>query len=216
VDDRCREPDLSRRATALPAGARTALASAPAASAWQTLWQEPRVNFAGQGTFDPATSTLKIERTSLAATTASLAAAGAVSKLTSSPEVDLSGEIAYDLGLVTREIQSHAQRPARPGSSGLPYGLDTLQLTGKQKRQFVLKGPLLSRPLASRPPDCLRAAARSRAGSISPKRWLAKQVLAGRGRSTSASSPGRLTSAPNWRAASSMLARSIFPWPKAA
>jgi hypothetical protein len=128
------------------ARARTALASAPAANAWQTLWQEPQVNFTGQGTLEPGTSTLKIERASLAAKTASLAAAGAVSKLSSSPEVDLSGEIAYDLGLVTQEIQSHAQRPDRLGavSASLPYGLDTLQLSGKQKRQFVLKGPLLA------------------------------------------------------------------------
>src|SRR5207249_11143112 len=105
-----------------PAGARTALASAPAATAWQTVWQEPRVNITGQGTFDPATSGLKIERASLASSTASLAATGSINKLTSSPEVDLSGEIAYDLGLVTKEVQSRAKPHVRPGQSGLPYG----------------------------------------------------------------------------------------------
>jgi hypothetical protein len=130
-------------APARPAGATAALAStSAAANAWQPVWQEPKVNFSGQGTFDPATSTLKVERTNLAASSGSVTAAGTLSKLTSSPDIDLSGEIAYDLAILTQEIQSQAQRGAPRGAARLPYGLDTLQLAGKQKRPFMLKGPL--------------------------------------------------------------------------
>src|SRR4029079_4553248 len=72
-----------------------------------------------------------------------------IAKLTlGAPEVDLSGEIAYDLAQVTQQIQSHAAQQAVGGSPNqrtpLPYGLDTLQLTGNEKRQFVLKGPLFA------------------------------------------------------------------------
>ena len=125
-----------------PPATTASLASNSTAPAWQPVWQEPKVNFSGQGTFDPATSTLKVERTSLAGSSGSLAAAGTLAKVTSAPEIDLSGEIAYDLAVLTQEIQSQAQRGTASGGARLPYGLDTLHLTGKQKRQFVLKGPL--------------------------------------------------------------------------
>lgn len=125
------------------ASARTALASFNEQPTWQQLWDEPRISFAGQGTFDPAASTLKVERTTLAASSASVGAAGTLTKLSTAPEIDLTGEIAYDLSAVTRQIQSHAQQgPSR--SAPLPAGLDTLQLTGKEKRPFVLKGPLFA------------------------------------------------------------------------
>src|SRR5262249_31862967 len=109
----------------------------------------PKVNFSGQGRFDPASGTLKIDRTSLASSVASLAAAGTLAKLTlEAAEVDLSGEIAYDLARVTQQIQSHVAQQAVGGSPNqrtpLPYGLDTLQLAGNEKRQFVLKGPLFA------------------------------------------------------------------------
>src|SRR5207244_7776381 len=107
-----------------PAAATAAVASAPtAANAWQAVWQEPKVNFSGQGTFDPATSTLKVERTSLAASSGSLTAGGTLSKITSSPEIDLSGEIAYDLATLTQQIQLQAQRGAQRGATRLAYGL---------------------------------------------------------------------------------------------
>jgi translocation and assembly module TamB len=119
--------------------------------AWKVAWQEPRVNFAGQGKFEPAGGLLKIDRTSLTTANAAFAAAGTVGKLTAgTPEVDLSGEITYDLEQITQQIQARAAQPGPPGSpsagqpTALPYGLDTLQLTGKEKRQFVLKGPLLA------------------------------------------------------------------------
>jgi translocation and assembly module TamB len=125
------------------AGARTALASVNPAAQWQQLWDEPRINFAGQGTFDPSSSTLKIERTTLAASSASVGAAGTLTKLSTAPEIDLTGEIAYDLGAITRQIQAHAQ-PGGSRSTELPYGLDTLDLSGKEKRPFTLKGPLVA------------------------------------------------------------------------
>ncbi|MBW8885497.1 MAG: hypothetical protein JF612_12150, partial [Planctomycetia bacterium] len=124
-------------------GARTALAGLSQAPAWQQIWEEPRINFAGQGTFEPVASTLKVERATLAASSASFGAAGTVTKLGTAPEIDLTGEIAYDLNTVTRQIQTHAQQGASR-SAALPYGLDTLQLAGKEKRPFVLKGPLFA------------------------------------------------------------------------
>lgn len=128
---------------------RTSLASA-SRPAWQEVWKEPRINFSGQGKFDPVGSSLKIDRTSLTTANAAVAAAGTVNKLTAgSPEVDLSGEISYDLEQITQQIQARAAQSAGPGVSPgqpapLPYGLDTLVLSGKEKRQFVLKGPLLA------------------------------------------------------------------------
>ncbi len=124
-------------------GARTALAGLSQAPAWQQIWEEPRINFAVQGTFEPVASTLKVERATLAASSASFGAAGTVTKLGTAPEIDLTGEIAYDLNTVTRQIQTHAQQGASR-SAALPYGLDTLQLAGKEKRPFVLKGPLFA------------------------------------------------------------------------
>jgi translocation and assembly module TamB len=115
----------------------------PAAD-WGTLWEEPRISFSGQGTFDPATTSLKIERTSLATENAGFSATGTLHRLTSTATADLVGEVTYDLAQVTRQIQSLAARQAKPGATTLPYALDTLQLSGKQKRPFVLKGPLIS------------------------------------------------------------------------
>ncbi len=118
--------------------------------AMKVAWQEPRVNFSGQGKFEPSGGLLNIDRTSLTTANAAFAAAGMVSKLTAgTPEVDLTGEISYDLEQITQQLQARAAQTAAGSPSAgqptaLPYGLDTLQLTGKEKRQFVLKGPILA------------------------------------------------------------------------
>jgi hypothetical protein len=120
------------------------VASAPPQSAWRSIWQEPRVDFAGQGTYEPSAGTLQIDQTSVVASSGSVSASGTVSQLPGAPQIDLTGEVSYDLALVTQQIQSHAQKQAPPGAEALPYGLATLQLAGKEKRPFSLRGPLLA------------------------------------------------------------------------
>src|SRR4029453_17482312 len=98
----------------------------------------------GQGSYDPANGTLKIDRTVLAASTLSLAASGLIKSLTGSAEVDLSGELAYDLERLGQQVQSFYAKRNANGVLVLPYGLNTLVLSGKEQRQFVLKGPLFA------------------------------------------------------------------------
>jgi hypothetical protein len=130
--------------TAPPASsARAALASASTPLA-EALWQEPRINLSGQGSFDPATSSLAVERMSLTAANAGLTAVGGIKKLSTAPEVDLSGEIAYSLEGLTQQLRSREASRGPKAGQALPFGLDTLQLAGKEKRQFVLKGPLFA------------------------------------------------------------------------
>lgn len=111
---------------------------------WQPAWEEQRVNITGQASYDPATGTLKVERAGGAAAVGSFAATGTVTNLGGAMAVDLTGELAYDLALVAEQIKARAKAQAGTAAPEAPYGLDTLQLTGKQKRQFVLKGPLLA------------------------------------------------------------------------
>ncbi len=126
------------------AGGPMTLAASSSPQTWQPLLPPERVNLSGQGTYDPATSTLKIDRTSLTASTLSLAAAGSVKHIAATPEVDLTGEIAYDLERLAQQIQAFYAKRSPMGVVVLPYGLDTLRLTGKEQRQFVLKGPLFA------------------------------------------------------------------------
>ena len=89
-------------------------------------------------------------------------------------------------GHAADSVARAAQR--RVGRGVLPYGLDTLQLAGKERRQFVLKGPLLAAtgsltPVA--PAGCAiggpRCTATLVAASRSPMPSRAKPVWAGRG-----------------------------------
>jgi hypothetical protein len=119
-----------------------ALAASAGPQPWQPLLPPENVNLSGQGTYDPASGTLKVERTILTASTLSLATAGAIQNITAAPQVDLSGEVAYDLERLAQQIQAFYGKRDASGVLVLPYGLNTLQLTGKERRQFVLKGPL--------------------------------------------------------------------------
>jgi len=138
--------DLEKLALLAPASApgpavRGALAASSSRPQYATVWEEPRIALAGQGAFDPVAASLAVERFTLATVHTSLAVSGTVQKLTTVPEVDLSGEISYDLAHVTQQIKALAARQARTPDR-LPYGLDTLELAGKEKRPLALKGPL--------------------------------------------------------------------------
>lgn len=143
--------------TTAPGGPAT-LASASTPEQWQPLLPPERINVTGQGSYDPASGTLKIDRTALAASTLSLAAAGAIKSITTTPEVDLTGELAYDLERLAQQIQAFYAKRNASGVLVLPYGLNTLQLTGKERRQFVLKGPLLAATTATASPGVATAA----------------------------------------------------------
>ncbi|HZN34476.1 MAG TPA: hypothetical protein VFB80_11680, partial [Pirellulaceae bacterium] len=125
-------------------GGGSATLAAAASPQWQPLLPPEHVNLTGQGSYDPSAGTLKIERTALTASTLSLAAAGTVKSVTAAPQVDLSGEIAYDLERLTQQIQAFYAKRNASGVLVLPYGLNTLQLQGNERRQFVLKGPLFA------------------------------------------------------------------------
>jgi hypothetical protein len=154
----------------LPA-ARRWLAATP--QQWQPLPPE-KVNLTGQGSYDPASGTLKIERTALAASTLSVAASGLIKSITSTPEVDLSGEVAYDLERLGQQVQSFYAKRNASGVLVLPYGLNTLVLSGKEQRQFVLKGPLF----AASAPTNTAAAGRGFASAAACRR--SQPRLAGR------------------------------------
>jgi translocation and assembly module TamB len=121
----------------------TAAGATSGQPAWQPAWEEPRLNLAGQGTYDPASAALAIEHTSLVGSSASLRVGGSVQQLLSQANVDLTGEVAYDLAKIAELLKAHVRRDT-PRDRPLPYGLETLALEGKERRSFTLQGPLLT------------------------------------------------------------------------
>lgn len=127
-----------------PAKTGAATLASASAAAWQPIWEEPAINTAGQMTFDPTSGALTIGQATAAGTVASVTASGAVKKLTTIPEVDVAGEIAYSLEAVTQQIRALAERRAAAAGGPSVLGLETLQLAGKEQRKFTLKGPLFA------------------------------------------------------------------------
>ena len=122
-----------------------AITPAAAAAAWQTAWVEPKVTLNGEATYDPAQDALQLSRATLESQAVNFSAAGTIQKLLGVCVTDLKGELACDMAGVTEKLR--------------PLLGPTLEITGKENRQFFLKGPLF----VSAPPSAGRGAAPPRA-----------------------------------------------------
>ena len=95
---------------------------------WTTVWQEPKLAWHGQGEFDHVRDRLVATHLNVTSDMVNVVARGQIDALTTKPVVDLSGEIAYDLKNVAAILAA--------------YLGESLQISGADKRQFLLRGPL--------------------------------------------------------------------------
>ncbi len=122
--------DLTLASRVVPATASpiTSPIALPAGESWMTVWQEPKVSWHGQGEFDHTRGRISATHLNVASDMLNVTAHGQIEGLTSAPTVDLQGEIAYDLARVAAILAS--------------YWGDGFKMTGADKRQFTLRGPL--------------------------------------------------------------------------
>jgi hypothetical protein len=122
--------NLSYLTRTVPQRAGGAVAAASSTPAWQMAWVEPKVSLAGDGTYDPTSDQLTLKQARLDAAAISLAAAGTIGQLSHTCQLNLSGKLACDMASVAQKLR--------------PILGDTLQLTGNQRRDFELRGPLFA------------------------------------------------------------------------
>ena len=140
-----------------PAAGRAALASARDTK-WEALWEEPRLTFAGQATYDPVAGKFQLSRSNLATSLLGCSAIGSVSDVTGLCLADLQGEINYDLadasqrlsqtlaGLDREKVDYDKLSDTGKLRRNLRSVVDELKLVGQEKRSFVLRGPLFPPP----------------------------------------------------------------------
>lgn len=116
---------FTRPATGRASGVVAAASNTPG---WQMEWIEPKVSISGAGTYDPAQDRLTLQQAKLDATAISLVSSGNVEELSRTCRVNLSGNLACDMASVSQKLR--------------PILGDTLHMTGKQRRDFELRGPL--------------------------------------------------------------------------
>ena len=97
---------------------------------WEALWREPKLHLTSKGTYSSTRDDLKLDAASVTADGLSVATQGTMQKLSTSQQLDLTGEIAYDWEVLVQRF-------------GAQLGKD-IQLTGKDKRSFAAKGSLAS------------------------------------------------------------------------
>jgi hypothetical protein len=122
--------NLSYLTRTLPDRAVGTVAAADDTPAWQMAWVEPKVNLTGEGTYDPAGDQLTLKQARLDAAAISMAASGTVGELSRTCQVNLTGKLACDMASVAQKLR--------------PILGDTLELTGNQRRDFELRGPLFA------------------------------------------------------------------------
>ncbi len=97
---------------------------------WVALWREPKLHLTSKGTYSSTRDDLKLDSASVTADGLSVATQGTMQKLSTSQQLDLTGEVAYDWEVLVQRF-------------GAQLGKD-IQLTGKDKRTFAAKGSLAS------------------------------------------------------------------------
>ena len=122
--------NLSYLTRSLPHRAAGTTAAASSTPAWQMAWVEPKVSMAGEGTYDPAGDQLSVKQARLNAADISLAASGTIGQLSRTCQLNLTGKLACDMDSVAQKLR--------------PILGDTLELTGNQRRDFELRGPLFA------------------------------------------------------------------------
>jgi hypothetical protein len=96
------------------------------------LWREPRIHVTARGGYDGARDVLQVEKLSLESSFASLSASGRVSKLATTREVALAGQIQYDLQRLEAQLR--------------PLLGEGVRLGGQGNRPFHLEGSLAAAP----------------------------------------------------------------------
>ncbi|MEX2027397.1 MAG: hypothetical protein WEH44_08850, partial [Pirellulaceae bacterium] len=131
---------LTRPITPRPAGTTPVASGTPG---WEMAWVEPKVSISGEGAYDPAGDKLSLKQAKFAAANVSLAAAGTIDQLTRACQLNLAGNFSCDMASVAQKLR--------------PILGDTLAMTGNQRRDFELRGPLFG--LATRDAATLTGAA---------------------------------------------------------
>jgi hypothetical protein len=109
--------------------AATASASRGAQPAgYETIWQEPTLTLRGNTSYQPSTDRLAFDELQIQSNTLQAAAGGAIDKLSTAADVNISGTLNYDLAQVTPLLR--------------PYLGDGIQLTGREQSRFVMAGKL--------------------------------------------------------------------------
>jgi hypothetical protein len=99
-------------------------------SGQKTIWNEPRVVVRALGAYDTASDRLDLSQFSLQSSTLQAAAKGTVERLTTAANVNLAGNVNYDLAQVTPLLA--------------PYIGDGVKLVGREQARFALAGQLNS------------------------------------------------------------------------
>jgi len=101
---------------------------AAASSVWEELWREPAVKLVSRERYDHQRDVLEVQELSATASLFRLVAAGRIEEFSGRQSAELSGEVDYDWADVSTKL------------SGF-LGKD-VQITGRDKGRFALKGPL--------------------------------------------------------------------------
>ncbi|WP_254510648.1 hypothetical protein [Anatilimnocola floriformis] len=125
-----------------PGPRNAALVSNSSAGPFVVRHVEPLVKISSQASYDPATDALTVSKAQLQSSLASLNADGSVAGLTKQCVADVKGQIAYDLAVITQLINDKLNKEALAKNPN-EKPLNVPELTGKENRQFAVKGPLL-------------------------------------------------------------------------
>lgn len=102
---------------------------------WEPLWSEPQLKLSGKGAYESNADKLIVEGTSLVVDGLSATAKGQLEQCTTKQRVDLSGEFVYDWDALAKRFSESFRK--------------NVQLTGKDRRPFSLRGTLASASLSS-------------------------------------------------------------------
>jgi hypothetical protein len=94
-------------------------------------------------TYDPTTDELALKQAQLQSSLASLNSEGTIRELTKRCVADVQGQIAYDLAVITQLINDKLLKESLAKNPN-EKPLNVPVLTGKENRQFAIRGPLLN------------------------------------------------------------------------
>jgi hypothetical protein len=105
-----------------------ATGAAAASPGYKTIWQEPNLLLRGFTSYQSSSDRLSFEQLEIQSNTLQAAATGAIEKLSTTADVNITGTVGYDLAQVTPLLQ--------------PYVGTGIQLTGKEQARFAMAGKL--------------------------------------------------------------------------
>ncbi len=126
-----------------PPGTRSATLVANPSNAFVVRHVEPLVKISATASYDPAADTLALSQAQFQSSLASLTASGNIAQLTKQCVADLQGQVAYDLGIVSKLVNDKLTKDSLAKNPQTPPLL-TPELTGQEMRKFAVKGPLLT------------------------------------------------------------------------